>query len=148
MDQLVVDLGFVTAIRNQVLVRKAQFFSYFGNGQHFGCLCNYNVAQHVAFLRLQKIKGCVHHTSVYAAQTVGLMQGIARFPGGHAHQIPSVSGPALLLLYHTGTQFVKPIFGGYKQNKKQRISACCSCATGPSFRRRQSAAHGNLGGQC
>ena len=148
VDQLVVDLGFVTAIRNQILVRKAQFFSYFGNGQHFGCLCNYNVAQHVAFLRLQKIKGCVHHTSVYAAQTVGLMQGIARFPGGHTHQIPSVSGPALLLLYHTGTQFVKPIFGGYKQNKKQRISACCSCATGPSFRRRQSAAHGNLGGQC
>ena len=120
VDQLVVDLGFITAIRNQILVRKAQFFSYFGNGQHFGCLCNYNVAQHVAFLRLQKIKGCVHHTSVYAAQTVGLMQGIARFPGGHAHQIPSVSGPALLLLYHTGTQFVKPIFGGYKRVEKSR----------------------------
>ena len=48
------------------------------------------------------------------------MQGIARFPGGHAHQIPSVSGPALLLLYHTGTQFVKPIFGGYKRVEKSR----------------------------
>ena len=64
--------------------------------------------------------GCTHHTPVYAAQTVGLMQGIARFPGGHAHQIPSVSGPALLLLYHTGTQFVKPIFGGYKRVEKSR----------------------------
>ena len=39
------------------------------------------------------------------------MQGITRFPGGCSHQIPSVSGPALLLLYHTGAQFVKPIFG-------------------------------------
>ena len=27
-----------------------------------------------------KKRGCVHHTSVYAAQTVGLMRGIARFP--------------------------------------------------------------------
>ena len=30
-----------------------------------------------------------------------------------------IGGPALLLLYHTGTQFVKPIFGGYKRVEKK-----------------------------
>ena len=47
----------------------------------------------------RQIKGCVHNTSVYAAQTVGLMQGIARFPGGHTHQIPSVSGLSLIHIW-------------------------------------------------
>ena len=57
VDQLVVDLGFVTAIRDQVLVCKAQLFRYFGNGQHLGCLCNFNVAQHMAIPPFTKNKG-------------------------------------------------------------------------------------------
>ena len=93
--ELVVDLGLVVAVGDDVLALQAQLGCDLGDRLHFGGLCNFDVAQHSNSLRF-KTKWAAHtHTPVYAAQTVGLSSKLwCRVPRGKPHAIPSVGGLA------------------------------------------------------
>jgi len=95
LGQLMVDLGLVVAVGDDVLTLQAQLGCNFGDGLHFGGLCNFDVAQHNDSSVFVKIKGPhTPYTSVCSPDG-RLNAGFAPHPLGSSPQNPSVSGPAM-----------------------------------------------------
>ena len=86
MDEAVVDLGLIAAIRDDIFVRQPQRGGNFGNGLHFGFLCDLDIRLHQRFLLKQKGQLC-------AAIAQGCPDGRHKVPGISCtvvlHNVPS-----------------------------------------------------------
>ena len=93
MDEAVVDLGLIAAIRDDIFVRQPQRGGNFGNGLHFGFLCDLDIRLHQRFLLKQKGQLC-------AAIAQGCPDGRHKVPGISCtvvlHNVPSAGKTVFL----------------------------------------------------
>ena len=97
VDELVVDLGLVAAVGDEVLFVQTQPGGNLGDGLHLGGLCDFNIGKHRQH-SFATTKG--QHTRQHchaAAQTVGLHAGIHAVSPVVSSTNPSVNGPARLV---------------------------------------------------